>query len=159
MSVQGDKSSDESAGVHTWLILSKARRVLEAFAQKSIESLKICPTDFSVLELLLHKGPLPVNIIGKRVFITSGSMTTAIDRLEALKLVERRDDPSDRRVRVVGLTEHGGALIREKFGEHKKHMDLAFSTLDKGEIEDLQRLLRKLGKGAETVLHSPAFSD
>ena len=77
----------ESPGVHTWLILSKARRVLEAYAQKSIATLKICPTDFSVLELLLHKGSLPVNAIGKRVFITSGSITAAIDRLESMKMV------------------------------------------------------------------------
>ena len=147
-------NNEESTGVHTWLILTKARRVLEAYAQKSIEALKICPTDFSVLELLLHKGPLPVNTIGKRVFITSGSITAAVDRLESMKLVERRDDPKDRRVRVVALTRDGESLIREKFSEHVKHMDQAFSVLDQTEIDSLQALLRKLGKGAEEALHS-----
>lgn len=142
----------EVTGVHTWLILSKARRVLEAFAVKSIESMKVCPTDFSVLELLLHKGPLPVNTIGKRVFITSGSITTAVDRLESVKLVERRDDPHDRRVRVVALTEKGKRLIEEKFAEHVKDMETAFSALDAEEIAALQALLRKLGKGAEKML-------
>ena len=39
-------------------------------------------SDFAVLEALLHKGAQPVNVIGKRVFLTSGSITTAIDRLE-----------------------------------------------------------------------------
>jgi MarR family 2-MHQ and catechol resistance regulon transcriptional repressor len=114
--------------------------------------MKVCPTDFSVLELLLHKGPLPVNTIGKRVFITSGSITTAVDRLESVKLVERRDDPHDRRVRVVALTEKGKRLIEEKFAEHVKDMETAFSALDAEEIAALQALLRKLGKGAEKML-------
>ena len=143
-----------SPGVHTWLILTKAKRVLESFAHRSIDSLGICLTDFSVLELLLHKGPLPVNTVGKTVFLTSGSITTAVDRLESMKLVKRLDDPGDRRVRMVALTEQGEHLIREKFSEHVNHMNLAFSTLNDNEIEELQSLLRKLGKGAETILQS-----
>jgi len=47
-------------------------------------------SDFAVLEALLHKGPLPVNEIGKKVLLTSGSMTVAVDRLEQRRLVERR---------------------------------------------------------------------
>jgi MarR family 2-MHQ and catechol resistance regulon transcriptional repressor len=143
-----------SAGVHTWLILTKAKRVLESFAYRSIDSLGICPTDFSVLELLLHKGPLPINTVGKTVFITSGSITTAVDRLESMKLVKRHDDPSDRRVRIVALTEQGEQLIRERFNEHVNHMNLAFSALNNNEIEELQSLLRKLGKGAQSILQS-----
>lgn len=143
-----------SPGVHTWLILTKARRVLESFANRSIDSLGICPTDFSVLELLLHKGPLPINTLGKTVFITSGSTTAAVDRLESMQLVKRHDDPQDRRVRIVALTEQGDRLIREKFNEHINHMNLAFSALNDAEIEELQSLLRKLGKGAESILQS-----
>jgi MarR family 2-MHQ and catechol resistance regulon transcriptional repressor len=147
-----EDGNTEATGVHTWLILSKARRVLETFAVKSIESMKVCPTDFSVLELLLHKGPLPVNTIGKRVFVTSGSITAAVDRLESANLVERRDDPNDRRVRVVALTHKGKSLIEEKFAEHVKDIETAFSALDAEEITALQALLRKLGKGAEKML-------
>jgi MarR family 2-MHQ and catechol resistance regulon transcriptional repressor len=152
MVVLEGENGAESAGVHTWLILSKARRAVEAFAMKSIETMKVCPTDFSVLEVLLHKGPLPVNTIGKRVFISSGSITAAVDRLESAGLVERRDDPNDRRVRVVALTSRGKSLIEEKFAEHVKHMEIAFSALSTEEIAALQGLLRKLGKGAETLL-------
>ena len=147
-----DPENNDFSGVHTWLILSKARRFVEAFALKSIESLKICPTDFAVLELLLHKGPLPVNTIGKRVFITSGSITAAVDRLESIKMVERLDDPNDRRIRVVALTEHGASFISEKFAEHVKDLDTAFSVLSAAEMESLQDLLRKVGIGAEQLL-------
>lgn len=39
-----------------------------------------------VLEALLHKGPLPVNALGEKVLLTSGSITTAVDRLERVVL-------------------------------------------------------------------------
>jgi DNA-binding MarR family transcriptional regulator len=55
-------------------------------------------SDFAVLEALLHKGPLPVNEIGKKVLLTSGSITVAVDRLETKGLVERRASGADRRV-------------------------------------------------------------
>ena len=57
----------------------------------------MCGSDFAVLEALLHKGPLPVNEIGKKILLTSGSITAAIDRLEDKEFVERRAHGTDRR--------------------------------------------------------------
>src|SRR5678815_558664 len=95
------------SGVHLWLLMWKAGKSLEAHAFRSIEALGMCPSDFAVLEALLHKGPLPVNTIGKKVLLTSGSMTAAIDRLTSRGLVERRGDANDRRARIVHLTNAG----------------------------------------------------
>jgi predicted transcriptional regulator len=46
-----------------------------------------------VLEVLLHKGPLPVNTIGPVVDLTAGSISIAVDRLVEKGLVSR--DPLD----------------------------------------------------------------
>src|SRR5258708_40212975 len=67
----------------------------------------MCGSDFAVLEALLHKGPLPVNEIGKKILLTSGSITVAIDRLETKGLVQRRASGTDRRGRIVHLTKEG----------------------------------------------------
>ena len=48
---------------------------------ESKKNLGLCDSDFRVLEVLLHKGPLPVNVIGEKVELTTGSITTAVDRL------------------------------------------------------------------------------
>src|SRR5262245_37563826 len=77
-------------GVHIWLVLWKAARSVEEYAEINISQLEICGSDFAVLEALLHKGPLPVNEIGRKILLTSGSITTAVDRLEGKGLVERR---------------------------------------------------------------------
>jgi len=112
----------------------------------------LCLSDFGVLEALLHKGPLPVNVLGKKVLLTSGSITTAVDRLERRGLVERRNDAEDRRTRVVHLTPSGKAEIQELFEQHRKDIEQAVSPLTEGEIASLISALRRLGLGAETLL-------
>jgi MarR family 2-MHQ and catechol resistance regulon transcriptional repressor len=54
-------------------------------------------TDFRVLEALLHKCPLPVNVIGPKVNLTAGAISVAIDRLEERGLVQREQAKRDRR--------------------------------------------------------------
>src|SRR5882724_5782011 len=97
------RSTDASA-IHTWLVLMKAHRTLERHARRSIEALEMCLSDFAILEALLHKGPQPVNELGRRANLTSGSMTTAIDRLEARGMVTRVDHATDRRAWLIHLT-------------------------------------------------------
>src|SRR5258706_15497746 len=99
--------SHAPSGVHTWLILWKATRAVEARAHESIEENGLRATDFAILEALLHKGPMPVNTIGRKLLLTSGSITTAVDRLVAKGLVARGEDPDDRRLRGVQLTREG----------------------------------------------------
>ena len=99
------------SGVHVFLVLWKAARAVRTYAEKSISQLEMCGSDFAVLEALLHKGPLPVNEIGKKIQLTSGSITVSVDRLEARGWVERRASGTDRRARIVHLTKEGRKLI------------------------------------------------
>src|SRR5262245_44189867 len=133
-------------GVHVFLVLWKAARAVEAYAGNSISQLEMCGSDFAVLEALLHKGPLPVNEIGRKVLLTSGSITTAVDRLESKGLVERRAHGSDRRARIVHLTKQGRTLIMRAYAQHAADLEgLAASTLTKAERATLIRLLKKIG--------------
>jgi len=146
------KSSKRRAeGVHLWLLLTKATKALETYARRSVEKTGLGLTDFGVLEALFHKGPLPVNALRQKVLISSGSMSTAVDRLERSGLVERVATQRDRRSRVVHLTGQGKKLISGRFREHARDMERAFSCLGKDERNVLASLLRKLGHGAEEL--------
>lgn len=147
-------ASKESAGVHLWLILWKAHAWVSDFARSDIASLGLGLTDFAILELLLHKGATPVNEIGARVLLTSGSMTSAVDRLEKRKLVERRSLPGDRRSRMVYLTDEGRSLIECAFAAHSLAMNSLFDVLTPAERSDAERLLKKMGRAAEAAQHS-----
>jgi len=146
------ESLSGGSGVHLWLVLWKASRAVEAYAERSITDLEMCGSDFAVLEALLHKGPLPVNEIGRKVLLTSGSITVAVDRLEKKGLVERRAHGTDRRARVVHLTREGKTLITRAYGQHAADLErLASQSLTANERATLIRLLKKVGyKAAES---------
>jgi MarR family 2-MHQ and catechol resistance regulon transcriptional repressor len=140
------------SGAHLWLILMKAHRALAQVDARSIAASKLGLSDFAVLEILLHKGTLPVNTIGRQVMLTSGSITTAIDRLQEKGLVRRQACPDDRRVTFVTLTATGRALIRRVFKVHADRLETLFEPLSESERSTLAKLLKKLGKYAEKLL-------
>src|SRR5213592_4602807 len=117
------ESLSGGSGVHVFLVLWKAAHAVQTYAEKSIAELALCGSDFAVLEALLHKGSLPVNEIGKKVLLTSGSITVAVDRLEAKGLVERRAHGADRRARIVHLTKSGRKLITRVYADHAADME------------------------------------
>src|SRR4029077_3543060 len=138
----------DSSGVHVWLVFMKAFQALFPHAEESIERTELGDSDFRVLEALLHKGPLPVNTLGPKVWLTPGSISVAVDRLVKKGLVSRKDHPRDRRVRQVELTAKGRALITRGFREHAAAMETVVRVLSKNERLTLLRLLKKLGKHA-----------
>src|ERR1700688_990915 len=79
---QGAQKTD-----HVWLVMIKAMHALTRYAAAGIEGTGLGNSDFRVLEVLLHKGPLPVNTIGPIVNLTPGSISIAVDRLLAKGLV------------------------------------------------------------------------
>ena len=146
MSVHKLESLTGGNGVHVFLVLWKAARAVQAYAEKSVSELEMCGSDFAVLEALLHKGPLPVNEIGKKVMLTSGSITVAVDRLEAKELVERRAHGADRRARIVHLTKEGRKVITRVYADHAADMErLASASLTRAERKTLIQLLKKIG--------------
>src|SRR6267143_5244253 len=136
----------DSSGVHVWLVFMKAFQALFPHAAGSIRRTELGDSDFRVLEVLLHKGPLPVNTVGPKVWLTPGSISVAVERLVKKGLVSRKDHPDDRRVRQVELTAKGRTLIIRGFREHAAAMEDAVRVLSKKERLTLQRLLKKLGK-------------
>src|ERR1700751_3040767 len=114
---------------HVWLVMMRAMRALTRYAAAGIEETGLGLSDFGVLEILLHKGPLPVNTIGPIVDLTPGSISIAVDRLVVKGLVSRVESSKDRRVRIVGLTPRGKALIDSAFRKHSLEMKRAFSEL------------------------------
>ena len=132
----------------------KASRALAKFDARSIASSGLGLSDFAVLEILLHKGPLPVNTIGRSVMLTSGSISAAVDRLEKKQFLARQACPKDRRVTYVALTAPGRALIRRVFKTHAARLETVFEPLSTGERAALAVLLKKLGHQAESLVQA-----
>src|SRR5271169_2212338 len=123
---------------HVWLVMIKAMRALTRYAAAGIEDTGLGNSDFRVLEVLLHKGPLPVNTIGPIVDLTAGSISTAVDRLVEKGLASRVESTEDRRVRIVALTPCGKDLIAGAFRRHSLQMKRVFSELSPEELRGLE---------------------
>ncbi len=147
-------STTPQLSTHLWLILMKAYQSLREHDLRSIEATGLCMSDFATLEVLLHKGPQPVNVIGEKVQLTSGSITTAVDRLEKKGLVQRQLSATDRRLRLVHLTPAGRTLIEEAFKTHEAALETATSGLNDDEKRQLMALLKQLGQHAQQLLHT-----
>jgi MarR family 2-MHQ and catechol resistance regulon transcriptional repressor len=137
---------------HVWLVMLKAMRALTRYAAAGIEGTGLGDSDFRVLEVLLHKGPLPVNTIGPIVNLTPGSISIAVDRLFAKGLVSRVESTEDRRVRIVTLTSRGRDLIVPAFRKHAGQMKRVFSELSPEELRGFELALKKIGKRAAALM-------
>ncbi len=75
-----------------------------------------------LLLVLAHGGPATINQIAERLHSGQSAASLLVDRLVQAHLVERNDDPADRRRAIVRLTEEGEALMgRRRVGQQRLH--------------------------------------
>src|SRR6266566_7065065 len=143
---------DTPTPVHAWLVMMKAMQAITRYALANLEETGLGLSDFAVLEVLLHKGPLPVNTIGPIVDLTPGSISIAVDRLVGKGLVSRDESADDRRVRIVALTPRGKDLIVSAYRKHSGQMKKVFAELSPEELRGLEVKLKKVGKRAAALM-------
>lgn len=139
------------APVHVWLVWIKATQVIGRIHAALLRQAGLGESEFRVLEALLHKGALPVNVIGPKVDLTCGAISVAVDRLHGRGLVTRNEDPADRRVRLVDLTCEGRRLIKTVFKQHAADVADIMRVLSGEERSQLEALLKKVGRHAEKL--------
>jgi MarR family 2-MHQ and catechol resistance regulon transcriptional repressor len=106
-------------------------------------------SQFGVLDVLYHIGPMHQTDIAEKVLKTSGNMTMVIDNLQKRGLVERERDIMDRRCITVLLTDRGRELFEDIFPAHVEMIARLFSPLTSVEQQSLRILCRKLGLAAQ----------
>jgi MarR family 2-MHQ and catechol resistance regulon transcriptional repressor len=142
---------DAPTPVHTWLVMKKAMQAMMRYLLADLAESGLGVSDFAVLEVLLHKGPLPVNVIGPKVNLTPGSISVAVERLVAKGLVSRVECPEDRRVRFVDLTPRGKRVIVPIFQQHVAAMEKVFAGLSPDDLRRLEQHLKHVGRQAESL--------
>jgi MarR family 2-MHQ and catechol resistance regulon transcriptional repressor len=145
------RSDEPTTGPRLWVVLARAHGALASYVEQCISTEGLCLSDFMVLEVLLHKGPMTISEIGAKVLLANASMTAAVDRLEEKSLVIRRSSDSDRRIRMVQLTKRGRAVITDLYARHARDIEAVTNVLTAREQDQLRSLLKKLGLAAAAV--------
>jgi len=92
------------------LAIRASQNISEAFDEHVAARLGINRTDMRALDILDQRGPMSAGALADAMHLSSGAITTLVDRLERSGWAQRRRDPEDRR-RV--LIEPGSRLGRE----------------------------------------------
>lgn len=144
-------SNETNISLKLFIILSRAYRSVNEKVEEDIKGYGLNLTEFAVLELLYHKGDQPIQHIGKKVLLSSGSITYVVDKLEKKKLIVRKPCPKDRRVTWASITEEGTTFMNEIFPKHQKAIEGILAGLNIQEQEAVAEMLKKLGYYAEKL--------
>jgi MarR family 2-MHQ and catechol resistance regulon transcriptional repressor len=142
------KEDEVANALKLWIVLTRAYQSVAARVEEHVAGNGLTTTEFGILEVLLHKGPLLLGDIQRKILVTSGGITYLVDRLVQKGLVKREECPSDRRARYAVLTPAGDALIRGIFPGHAAMIASAVAGLNPEEQAVATNLLRKLGLSA-----------
>lgn len=148
METTAEVGSEQAGALKLWIVLSRAVSAIHDHLAAQVGAHDLTMTEFAILEVLFHKGPLLLGEVQRRILVSSGGITYLVDRLEKKGLVERRDCPEDRRARYAALTPEGERLIARIFPEHAACIQELMGALDEEEQRVATELLRTLGRAA-----------
>lgn len=131
-----------------FVVLSRAHTAVARITEADIARHGFSPGEFAILEALYHRGPLLLGEVQRKILVSSGGVTYLVDRLVAQGLVERRENPGDRRARIAALTRRGEQLLDRIFPVHAEQVRRATRGLSAEEKRQAIGLLRKLGVSA-----------
>jgi MarR family 2-MHQ and catechol resistance regulon transcriptional repressor len=150
-STRGPSSHAQAVSLKLLVVLARAHAAVTAHLHAQVGAHGLTLTEFGILEVLYHKGPLLLGEVQRRILVSSGGVTYLVDRLERKGLVERRACPEDRRARYAALTGEGETLIARIFPEHAEVITRVMDSLTLEEQREATDLLRKLGHGAASL--------
>ena len=146
-----ENDADLAVSLKLWVVLARASAAVGAQVDTNIAKNDLTTAEFGILEVLLHKGPLLLGEIQRKILVTSGGITYLVDRLAEKGLVKREECPNDRRARYAVLTPAGDALIRRLFPDHARRVAQVVSGLTMREQAEAIKLLRQLGLSASAL--------
>lgn len=154
------KSAKRSRVIDELMLQARRSRSLGGPINRAVAPLAgFGTTDWECLGVLDSSGPITAGELARRVGITSGAVTGAIDRLEALGLVRRGADPSDRRKVIVELAHDAQAswsAQHQRLGQCLKELSDDVSTIneefDEDELAVTARWLRLSNEALERAI-------
>ncbi|AMB99723.1 hypothetical protein AWM75_06870 [Aerococcus urinaehominis] len=143
--------SADSSSLHALRVFLQAQAHIMTLIYRDMRQQGLSENEFTVLELLYHKGSQPVQKIGRKIMIAGSSLTYVIDQLEKKQFVKRQVSDRDRRVIMVHITDEGREKMADIFPNHHHTIEKMFSVLSDEDLVEWVNLLKKVGFNAETL--------
>ncbi len=138
-------SKSEVNTLNAFIKLMRSTESLNNRLNRHLAEADLTVSQFGVLEVLHHLGPLNQRSIGEKLLKSGGNITMVIDNLERFGHVKRRKDPNDRRAVLIHLTSSGEKFIADFFPRHLERIKEEFAVFTEEEKKTLAELCKKLG--------------
>lgn len=135
--------------IRAWMdvFMNRSMRGWHLFAKSTGLSMP----QFSVLMQLHHKGACGMSDISERFEITPAAASQLVDKLVQSGLVQREEDPSDRRAKLLNLTEKGEELVQQGHAERYRWVEELGKKLTAEERAQVSEALDLLTRAAEEL--------
>jgi len=143
-----DIDGDRAATLQLVIALGRTMQALERGVRPHLAECGLGLTEFAVLEVLYHKGSLPLGEIRDRILVTGASTTYVVKKLEERGLMRRRTSAEDQRVVFGVLTPKGRALMDKVFPAHVDRLRQVTAGFSAPEKRAAAQLLRRLSAQA-----------
>jgi MarR family transcriptional regulator, 2-MHQ and catechol-resistance regulon repressor len=130
------------------IALGRAVQAVERGVRPHLAECGLGVTEFAVLEVLYHKGALPLGEIRDRILVSGASTTYVVKKLEERGLMRRRTSAEDQRVVFGELTPKGRALMDKVFPVHVDRLRAVAAGLSASQKRAAAQLLRRLSQHA-----------
>lgn len=139
--------------LNTLIVLFKAYQSLNKNVKDSLSDTQLSVNEFTVMEALYTKKELSTQEIIDKILIPNSSLTYVLDTLQKRNFIERVRDKQDKRRQLITLTKAGSDLFKDIYQQHYSHMREIFDELTTDQEQQLQDLLKIVGKKAEEKHH------
>jgi DNA-binding MarR family transcriptional regulator len=144
---------DDHSALRIWLRLLTCTQLIEKRVRAGLreEFGTTLPRFDLMAQLERHREGLKMNELSRLLMVTGGNVTAIVDQLEKEGLVERLDEPADRRAFCICLTKSGEKSFAEMARAHERWVVELLSGLSRREHDELLKLLAKLKSHAIEV--------
>jgi len=143
---KGNKKTAQA--LDTFVKLMRAANSVSAATNSELAAADLTVSQFAVLEVLYHAGPLCLTEIARKILTTGGNLTLVVNNLEKRGLVQRKQSADDRRFFSLRLTPKGKNLIAEIFPKQAAEITRVIGVLSPEEQAEMARLSKTLGIAA-----------
>ena len=145
--------SNDHRALRIWLRLLTCTQMIERVVRSRLRErfATTLPRFDLMAQLERHPEGLKMNELSRLLMVTSGNVTVIVDQLEKEGLVERVDEPADRRAFRIHLTRAGEKSFAEMARAHEEWVVELLAGLTRREHDELLRLLAKAKEHAVEV--------
>lgn len=140
---ESDVRGDDDWIIRIGFLIHDCARLRRIVLDEKYKPLNITRSQAWLMAYLSRKEGLPQSVLAEQMGLGKVALGGLIDRLESSKMIERRSDPSDRRINNIYLTPQGRSVIKEM---RQLTLEANVDILNGIPLEEVKAAVQTLGK-------------